>query len=386
VIVHSLPSPERLCEADEPLMSDDGSGSDIVIPSFLIFKPDADMVKEELIQNVNTKDQVRMEMSWSLPKPDNRVEYDVWTVPTHSLNKEFLSNFGNIANALGSRAYFTPYMNIFDGAASGCHGFNDDGAICYTLCTNNGRYCASDPDGNLNRGISGADVVRESLRRICIWNKYGADDGIGTTWWNYVHEFTRLCNADADYFNNDNCVNDAYRHAKILKDDIDEINSCMTNSGGLEGNVQNVLLDRQIKAKEKTGVVIFPAVVVNNVPLRGALTVNTVFEAICSGFADGTKPTICNQCERCHNSQSDCIQDKGVCSINGATTTTTSGGGVSKVTFLFCILSLVAFLTGLSVFYSGRTRKEMRDNVRVIMSEYMLLEEANTNPEDRGLL
>jgi len=51
--------------------------------------------------------------------------------------------------------------------------------MCYNLCTNAGRYCATDPDNNLDKGISGGDVVAESLRRICVWNVYGAENGIG---------------------------------------------------------------------------------------------------------------------------------------------------------------------------------------------------------------
>jgi hypothetical protein len=69
-------------------------------------------------------------------------------------------------------------MYIYDGVKAGCdlNGVNE----CYTLCTNNGRYCCVDPDGDMEKGVSGADVVTESLRRICIWKSYGADNGIGT--------------------------------------------------------------------------------------------------------------------------------------------------------------------------------------------------------------
>lgn len=32
----------------EPIMADDGSGADITIPSFLLYKPDADAIKAKL--------------------------------------------------------------------------------------------------------------------------------------------------------------------------------------------------------------------------------------------------------------------------------------------------------------------------------------------------
>lgn len=33
----------------------------------------------------------------------------------------------------------------------------------------------TDPDFDTSTGISGADVVRESLRQKCIWNIYGGE-------------------------------------------------------------------------------------------------------------------------------------------------------------------------------------------------------------------
>jgi len=80
------------------------------------------------------------------------------------------------AKALGKDAYFTPHMYIYDGVKTHC--LNNDGEnFCYNLCTNNGRYCATDPDNDLDQGISGQDVVKESLRRLCIWAHYGHCDG-----------------------------------------------------------------------------------------------------------------------------------------------------------------------------------------------------------------
>ena len=31
------------------------------------------------------------------------------------------------------------------------------------------KYCAPDPDGQLNEKLSGADVVKENLRQMCVW-------------------------------------------------------------------------------------------------------------------------------------------------------------------------------------------------------------------------
>ena len=155
-------APGVLCEMTEPVMADDGSGSDITIPAFLVFKQDADPIKEA----VKSNKPVRVEMKFSIPTPDARVEYDFWTTPKDVVSRAIDGSFKSAALALDKDAFFTPHMYIYDGRQAGCHGENGEDE-CFTLCTNAGRYCATDPDDDLERGLSGADVVRESLRRKC---------------------------------------------------------------------------------------------------------------------------------------------------------------------------------------------------------------------------
>merc|ERR1712125_157755 len=171
-----------------------------------MFKVDADSIKEQLKNN----NPVQLEMTWSLPTPDDRVEYDLWTTPRDIFSQDFLANFRDVHVALGKSAYFTPHMYIYDGIQSHCKG-SDGTNMCYSLCTNYGRYCAIDPDNDLEKGISGADVVKESLRRLCIWKHYGEVDGIGAIWWDYVNEFQSRCNTP-DFFMNEDCVRDCYKH------------------------------------------------------------------------------------------------------------------------------------------------------------------------------
>lgn len=97
-------SGRSVCQPAAPVMADDGSGGDISIPSFLLFKPDADAIKDVLKSNRA----VQVELSWALPQPDDRVEYDLWTTPTEPVSKYFQKMFKPAAEALGHHAYFTP--------------------------------------------------------------------------------------------------------------------------------------------------------------------------------------------------------------------------------------------------------------------------------------
>jgi len=187
-----------------------------------MFKQDADLVREALMSN----QMVRMELAWALPTPDDRVEYELWSTPYDNRVFDFQKEFKHAAVALGKRAFFTPHEYIYDGMTSGCQSKGKD--QCYNLCVNEGRYCAIDPDNELDMGIAGADLVVESLRRACIWNIYGGD-GIGVKWWNYVNEFLKLCNTP-EFFMDPKCAADAMGFAEV---DVGKVNQCMDDSGEL---------------------------------------------------------------------------------------------------------------------------------------------------------
>jgi len=350
-------SGEDICQPAEPIMADDGSGGDISIPSFLMFKKDADEVKAELRAN----HMVQIEMQWALPKPDDRVEYDLWTTPSDEVSKDFQKRWQPVAEALGDRAYFTPHMYIYDGVKSNCQGFDGEN-MCFNLCTNNGRYCATDPDNDLDHGISGADVVKESLRRICIWRHFGESDGIGSEWWSYVAQFMERCDSP-DYFANDQCVDDAYKHAGIKKEDIDR---CMNDSGGISKDGSNSFLDLEMAAQVTRGVVILPTAFVNTVALRGSLSISTIFTAICNGYLEGTEPSICKQCSGCPDFDK-CIEKKKCQGRKGS-------GGISTKVFMVSLLGVCAIFGAGAFYHYRKTREEMREQVRGILAEYMPLE------------
>jgi len=349
------------CEQTEPIMADDGSGGDVTIPAFLMFKVDAKLIIDE----VKRDSPVQVEMSWDVPHPDTKVQYELWTVPSEEVSKDFQKHWKDAAVAMGEKLYFTPRQYIYDGIKSRCQ-TGDHQNICFNLCTNSGRYCATDPDNDLEHGITGAQVVKESLRRICVWKHYGQQDGVGITYWDYIHEFLDRCDSD-DFFMNEDCVKDAMKNSKI---DYNRINQCMEDSGGLVGDKKNVLLENEIDAAGRRGVVVLPTMFVNSAPLRGALTSNTVFNAVCAGFVEGSEPSVCNTCNQCGDVV-DCVK-RGSCSSGGSSGA--SGGGVSKKTFGMTLLFMCALFGTAGYVHWRKTREEMRDQVRGILAEYMPLE------------
>ena len=363
------------CEANEPIMADDGSGADVSIPSMLVYKPDADLFKKELMAN----HPMNIEMIWSIPTPDDRVEYDLWTVPSDTTSKDFLMTFKRIAIALDQHAYFTPHMYIYDGARSGCIGQGNANG-CDSLCTNNGRYCATDPDGDLNAGVSGADVVRESLRRLCIAEHYIRKNGVGVEWWNYVEEFELRCNTP-ELFANPPCIDSAFKAAGV---DGDRIFRCMKDSGGVEQDVPNNKLDLEISNQNARGVVVIPTAYVNEVALHGALTSENVFAAICAGFADGSTPKLCSQCARCPN-PIDCVET-GFCTNGWEHHVIHKIGehtvnSISTGTFFTTIILSMGFVAAMVSWYHNRSQIRMQDQMRGLLAQYMPLDD---NEDDLG--
>lgn len=347
---------DTFCETKEPIMADDGSGSDVTIPSYLMFKQDADPIKNYLMDDSNTI--LRIQMSWALPRPDARVEYSLWTTPKEMISRPIQREFRHVAKALGEHAQFTPHMYTYDGVNAGCQ--SPDGKNqCYSLCTNNGRYCATDPDDNIYEGISGADIVKESLRRICIWKEYGKD-GVGMPWWDYVNEFLYRCDS-AEYFMNEDCVKDCMERSDVK---YSKIKICMDDAGGLEGNVENKVLKEELVAREAAGVVIVPSFFVNNAPLRGALSTNEVFDAICAGYLVGSEPDACKKCNGCDDVEK-CV------SVGHCPGAAGSFDHVSVPVFVGTLAGVVLCFGILGIVQWQRAQRQMRTQVRGIMAEYM---------------
>lgn len=324
-----------------------------------MFKEDADPVREVLKNN----QMVRMEMTWAIPTPDDKVEYDLFTTPTDRISRPFQDQFKAAAVALGKHATFTPHMYIYDGIKAGCQGFDGENQ-CYNLCTNNGRYCATDPDDDLDSGISGADVVTESLRRVCIWKTYGID-GIGEVWWTYVEEFMFRCSGE-DFFTSDECIADAMEHAGVEKNKIDK---CMLDSGGLKEDVENNLLETQLGEREASGVVIIPSMYVNQAAIRGALEFATVFKAVCAGFEKNAEPDVCLKCANCLDEYGCVTQGKctagGVSGIQSGVSVEIFAASLGVVVFVFACIAICQY---------RRSQSQMREQVRTVMAEYMPLD------------
>eukprot|EP00580_Thalassiosira_gravida_P015867 CAMPEP_0201659244 /NCGR_PEP_ID=MMETSP0494-20130426/2073_1 /ASSEMBLY_ACC=CAM_ASM_000839 /TAXON_ID=420259 /ORGANISM="Thalassiosira gravida, Strain GMp14c1" /LENGTH=1406 /DNA_ID=CAMNT_0048136659 /DNA_START=18 /DNA_END=4238 /DNA_ORIENTATION=+ len=275
-------APNEECDKISPVFPDDGSAWDIFVPAFLMLKQDAVPIKEELTAG----NDVVMELALSQFEVNTIVWYELWTSPTDIISREFLLGFKESAQALSGHAYFIPRLFIDDGIKSGCIGGRDD--LCSKLCTNGGRYCATPPGEDLDGSISGADIVTESLRWICIWNLF-AEDRVRPQWWEYIVHFIEDC-VNPGLFGNEECVNNAMEKADI---DPQLVIQCMDEHGGLEGDTENKLLWEQLHLKQEQGISAVPTFRVNQSTISGTFNPDQALETICAGFTATSAPPVC---------------------------------------------------------------------------------------------
>ena len=261
------------CEAYEPTMADDGSGGDISIPGFLLYKDDA----TPLVQAIVDKHQsILMKIRWHKPQSDS-VHFGLWMDILDDYSKKLFQDIGPIVNALGDRGTFFPHYMLHNGTRTNCGGAGGSGSgnnqsapqLCENMCTNNGRYCY--PTHRRN----GTAVVMEILRRACIWKHHGPTKGdIGAKWWQYVLYFGEKC---GDTFTNENCMHEALKHAEIPKN---EVENCIIDSGDPTGDDPNTLLDAALRSQIEYGIVTAPRLWASHRALDDP-TADALLAAIC---------------------------------------------------------------------------------------------------------
>jgi len=397
------------CQAQEPIMADDGTGLAVTIPSILMVKTDADLIKEYLFCGKRTQDPtwtcpsepptdlyIQAQLEYSLPDPDERVEWSLWTTSVDEVATVFVESFKETAVALGSHQLFSPHFYTYNGSDYGCRKANE----CGNLCTNGGRYCAPDPDGAFDRGVSGADVVKENVRRTCIWQLYGSsknlpeDDpnrGLGIPWWDYVSGFWHACGCDdcvlRGDFSSPTCVESAMLTAKI---DPGPVNDCIALSGGFADDADNSILDAEIAELTKNGIYQIPECLVNTQQIVGGLDTANVLNAICEGFSDGDEPRACDCLPQVAfpAAYEDCISN--LPEVPPVKSTVTSGSKKSQqsglewwAVVLVCLAVVFSMLVA-GLFYWKTTQTHMRDQVRGILAEYMPLDGGGGGPLERG--
>ncbi len=298
-----------------PLMGDDGTGKSITTPSMIIHQADG----QDIYDVLSTTQDVLLQLTFTLPNPDGNVQWEYWTSsndPPPSNGHEFKHTFGQAAKLLDGSHTFIPRYLVIDGAWPGYNCVHT--GRCGKQCTNDGRYCAVDPEGDLRTGLDGEDVIMENLRQLCVYEYLNATNQ-GAKWWDYVSQFTDLC-SKSDTTWNATCSNAILTSMQLP---FNTINDCIARSGGFGPNV-NTKLAAMISLRQIQGIFKIPMLVVNNEIYYGSMECPTPIQfatcgplqAICAGFAPKTQPPACTGDAGCPIGVK-----RDACAVCGGTTT-----------------------------------------------------------------
>lgn len=186
---------EPLITMDSPEESSDADGfiEKIEIPSILIDRE----FGESLRQALKRGDDVVVKLDWSesMPNPDGRVEYELWTNSNDECGVrcneqiKFISDFKGHAQILEKSGYtlFTPHYITWY-----CPEAFLLSRQCKSQCINRGRYCAPDPEQDFGKGFEGKDVVIENLRQLCVY-QVAKSQNRSWVWWDFVSDFHIRC-------------------------------------------------------------------------------------------------------------------------------------------------------------------------------------------------
>lgn len=296
--------PNETCESVDPVLVNDGSGRDISIPSFLIYKELGEALKGELKKN----QPCLLELQWGLL--DTTIGHSppklrFWTTAYDPLVRlETYVELRTVLTAFNKVAVFSPRYRILDGSRFGCDKDTDTAnGPCDHLCTNHGRYCTLHAVN-----LSGNAIVKETLRRLCIWKHYGVNADM---YWDYVIYHKQECSRAPESFADVPCIDAAYRAAKI---DASTVQQCMVDAGSVDADTTNALLDEAVKDHGRSGVVTLPALTVNHQVLSYT-SARSLFDTVCTEYWLSNVdqiPSICEACSACPNIIG-CVEQNGKC-------------------------------------------------------------------------
>ena len=84
-------------DVDSIIMSDDGTGGGIRIPSMLIGNTDGKKLIDFLTRaSTDELDQTAIMAQFIMEKPDDRVEYDIWLTSSNDRALDFISDFKDV--------------------------------------------------------------------------------------------------------------------------------------------------------------------------------------------------------------------------------------------------------------------------------------------------
>jgi hypothetical protein len=142
------------------IMSDDGTGTGIRIPSMMISKRDGEILKDFLKrQPEEVSNKAALSAEFIFENQENTVKWELWYTSANDRALDFIKNFGESIHIVEDHTVFQPRFVTW--ACPSC-----DSDFKRKECVSNGRYCAMNHKGSY---VQGKDILIEDLREYCLY-------------------------------------------------------------------------------------------------------------------------------------------------------------------------------------------------------------------------
>lgn len=283
LIVADSPS-SNWTRADIPhvILSDQGTGADVSIPTFLVTNTDGELLIDAALKaRSHAKQRVYGELQWSMPRR-GVVDVDFWMdLGRGEPGRKFLRDFIQLGEAFSSHLRISIHFFIFQLPSSGET----------TSCLDRSNlYCADPPPPTAvllppnevsatpqtTTTTTGRDVVKTCLRLLCLLHTTSKPDATlpgslhSPTFWTFLKQWIDGCKPFDKA-----CSDKILRQLSNTEVQI-KVRKCEQGQVGLK------LLDDEKKNRAWSTL----ALRINDVRFSGRLEVAGVTSAICAGFAD----------------------------------------------------------------------------------------------------
>jgi hypothetical protein len=336
------------------IMTDNGNGGNLNIPSFMISKKDGEKIKKYL-RDPATQAHVALDLHFELTKSPSSVSMVLWMSAGDAKIMAFLHDFDAFADHFTKTELdFSPHYATIVCWGCAIDNFIEDRPDCIS----GGRYCALDPDGF--GPITGRDVLMENLREICIFQKTIEKDNY-SLWFDYMSAFNNTC---LTVYSRD-CSESIMSPLGILPDDIQ---ACIQNSI-IGDNIKindNSLLQGEQMLSYQFPLIFTPSIFLNTQLYRGDIEAEEVALAVCNSYQN--PPDACKEPKH----QAD-IRPKG--------------SGIKFSTVVVLIAVIIVLVTGILILYRIWLKREMQtelqQQVNLAVAQYHALSSDGSQMAER---
>jgi len=258
-------------DVTDVVMSDNGSGGNLFIPTFMIDKKDGNEIKSFAGRNDSD---VQLKLSFDVEKR-TRVNLRVVYSSDNAKALNFFADFATYGKKFNRTTLnFRPHFVLWYCTECLLNGYNESNEDCLS----GGRYCAPDPDGS--GALTGRDVVLEDLRQLCLLSSFANSEFKYPYWFQYMAKYNSTCRSNIT----ESC---SYSIMQEIPGSVAAVQQCIRDSAKDSGDltlVDNTLLRKEVRYLSGMTSSIYPAMILNNHTYRGDWEGLQLAQTICSSY------------------------------------------------------------------------------------------------------